>query len=484
MNQLKKYLIIILCLSVLSVFSRAGGGGGKKNTDSEKETSQTETSSWANSDHDKNDNHLENATSSLFDIPSWVFVSVGCVGFVLFVFIKNIENKQKQEERKQKQNSSTSSSKNTQSKLVIDNEFLDTNPGFDKQVFKNKVKTAFLGIQEAWTNQNLSNVRYWISDGIYQRFTIQFKMMHELGQKNIISNITIYSISFVKSNIEGNYSSITVSIKFKMDDQFISEKLPKLNQSFIDEVATEYWTFIKKSGTEKADLYHNTNCPNCGNNLSKNGGEVSKCPSCQTVTYFGDYDWILCEITQESDFEKHPELQNNHLLQAIYQEEDFSIQNMEDKASNAFVHYLYATAQHKQSHFARFATDSVINTMQQSITKPIIYNRFYMNSVNCSNYSQQENTHALDFDIRYTAQTVELSNNTIIEQTNSTQEKLVKLTLSREIGKKSTKSNYWSHECPSCGAPYKNTYSINCSYCNEKTNVTKYDWVVTNINDC
>ena len=73
------------------------------------------------------------------------------------------------------------------------NQFLQENPDFNLNEFFAKVKTAFISIQTAWAEKNLSNVRRFISDGVYQRFNTQFKMMTLLKQNDIISNVTIRS---------------------------------------------------------------------------------------------------------------------------------------------------------------------------------------------------------------------------------------------------------------------------------------------------
>ena len=44
-------------------------------------------------------------------------------------------------------------------------------------MFDAKVRSAFIKIQRAWTEQHISSVRPFISDGMYQRFATQFRMM-------------------------------------------------------------------------------------------------------------------------------------------------------------------------------------------------------------------------------------------------------------------------------------------------------------------
>lgn len=448
------------------LYSRAGGGGGRSHSSSHS------SSSHHSSSHSSNHSGRSSGTISGQAILI-IFGSV--IGIlVLAAILTSIRRKTNNQRGNGNKNKSDSN------KPIITTEFMNANPGFNKEQFKSKVKIAFLSIQEAWSQQNLSKVRNWISDGIYQRFNLQFEMMKQLEQKNLISNVTIQQIKFVKAYVESNFSVITIEIHFKMDDKFISEKMKHLNENYTGEEAMEYWTFIKKSGAIDKDLYSNNSCPNCGNELNKDGGEVSKCPSCSTVTYLGDYDWVLSEITQEDDYEYDNEIDEDEInkLTELKKEEEFCIQNMEDKASNAFVHYLFASAWNESSHFKRFATDKVIDEINSEKDEPYIYNRIYLNSVTYSECTFDEDTHHLNFIVVYSAQKVQLKNNDVKEIDEDVETYWGGLTLSRKAGVK-TKSRLWSHECPNCGAPYNDSTSSSCSYCNAKINSPTLDWVVT-----
>jgi predicted lipid-binding transport protein (Tim44 family) len=363
----------------------------------------------------------------------------------------------------------------------IDGAFLAANAGFDQDKFKEKVKTAFMAIQQAWMDQNLKKVRKWISDGVYQRFSIQFEMMKKLGQTNQLSNIKINDLQFVKSYTESNFSIITVGINFTMDDKFVSEKMPKLNESYKGDQAVEYWTFVKKSGAVTKDLYHSSSCPNCGNALNEDGGEVSKCPSCGTVTYLGDYDWVLSEITQADDYAADSYYNPADASVApVRAEEEFCMQNMEDKASNAFVHYLFASAWNKSTYFNRFATDEVIAAIDAEKDEPYVFNRIYVNRVSFAAYSPAPQMHMLHFTIVYSGQKVKLEGDKVKLIDNDITTRMANLTLSRKAGAVS-KSKLWSHECAGCGAPYTDSTSVKCDFCGSKINSPDNDWIVTGL---
>ncbi|MCD6018343.1 MAG: hypothetical protein K0S53_1464 [Bacteroidetes bacterium] len=467
---LKMFLFAFLIYST-QAFSRAGGGGGGSSHSS---SSSSHSSSHSSSSH-RSSGHGTQA-------PPWVVkIVVGIVICVVLFFIIVItkaiiyskKHPELSENKSRKQNSGP----------VITEAFTKANPGFDKDAFKTKVKTAFLAIQNAWQEQDLSKVRNWISDGVYQRFCLQFDMMKQLGQTNRLSNISITKTEFVKAAIEGNYSILTVAIYFKMNDQFISEKLPELNENYIAEHAMEYWTFIKKSGAIDKNLYSDNSCPNCGNELNKNGGEVSKCPSCETITYLGDYDWVLSEITQEDDYEDDIDYDPNeeHLL-TLRNNEDVCTQTMEDKAANAFIHYLFASAWNKPEYFNRFGTDEVVAELQKESDEPYIYNRMYVNRVTFSDCVFEKQMYHMNFTVVYTSQRVRLANNKVKKLDDDIETRWGEITLSRKEGKAHTKSKLWSYECSHCGAPHKDSTSTSCSYCNQKINTPEFDWIVTSIN--
>jgi len=369
----------------------------------------------------------------------------------------------------------------------IPGDFIAANPNFDAQAFTQKVSTAFMGIQDAWQNKNLSKVRKWISDGVYQRFTVQFTMMKMLEQTNTISNINIKQIRIEAATQEGAYSMITASVYFSDNDNFICKKHPEFNETFTGDTATEYWTFIKKTGVAEKDLYHSNNCPKCGQELGNDGGQVSKCPSCGTVTYLGDYDWVLCEITQEDDYnrEGYKIQPTDPNIVPLYADKDFCIQMMEDKASNAVMQYFASRTAHDLKYVQRFTSDELFARLEKQIkAEPkFIFNRLYTNAVDTISCVNVNNVYQVTFNIFYSAMRVqENANGSITKLDDTVIERTLQLTLAKKAGAVQ-KTQLWSFACPSCGAPYTDTTATECSYCQAKLNSTDNDWVIVNISE-
>jgi predicted lipid-binding transport protein (Tim44 family)/uncharacterized Zn finger protein (UPF0148 family) len=368
----------------------------------------------------------------------------------------------------------------------IPEDFLAKNPDFDTFKFKDKVRTAFTEIQNAWMFQDLSNVRKWITDGVYQRFHTQFIMMKQIEQMNEISNINIHHVFIDDVETDGVYDIVHVGIQYSMYDGFESKKFTRLNDGGTIQ-ATDFWSFIKKSGVKEKDLYHTTNCPNCGGNLPADGGETAKCPYCSTITYLGDYDWILAEITQPDDYynsnakyEKQGKFSKKIRAQ-MDEKQDFSLQLLEDKASNGYMQIMTALMLKKPEITRRFVSDALYEKIEQQLkSEPaFVFNRLYLNHVTSFDFYKENGKDNIVVALKRSSQKIKNTNSSAphFEQSIFSQDEV--LIMSRDTGAGKPQGSLYAHSCPNCGAPIKDTIELNCTYCNAQLNSTKYEWIIS-----
>lgn len=368
----------------------------------------------------------------------------------------------------------------------LSQEFLAKNPDFNKENFKQKVRTAFTQIQNAWMFQDLSNVRKWISDGVYQRFNTQFIMMKEIDQLNEISDINIQQIFIDEVETDGVYDIVHVGIQYSMYDAFTSKKYNQLNDGGPLR-AMDYWSFIKKSGVKEKDLYHTTNCPNCGGNLPADGGEIAKCPYCSTITYLGDYDWILAEITQPDDYhnanskyEKQGKF-SKKIREQIGEKQDFSLQLLEDKASNGYMQMMTALVMKKPEITRRFVSDKLYAKIEQRIQSEskFVFNRLYLNHVTSFDYFRENNKDNIVVALKCSAQKIKNTDSSSPQFDRSIFSNNEVLIMSRDVDAGKPQGSLYAHSCPNCGAPVKDTIELNCTYCQAQLNSTKYEWIIS-----
>src|SRR4029077_18688564 len=83
-------------------------------------------------------------------------------------------------------------------------------PPFAEPNFIDRVSRAFLKIQEAWSRQHLGAVRPFISDGIRERFTLQFKMQEAAGYRNQLDAVEIRQARIAAIASDSQFDTIHV----------------------------------------------------------------------------------------------------------------------------------------------------------------------------------------------------------------------------------------------------------------------------------
>jgi len=367
--------------------------------------------------------------------------------------------------------------------------FKQQNPDFNITAFTEKVKSAFSQIQTAWDAQNLGPVRKFISDGVYQRFNTQFKMMKILKQKNTINKLEIKNVYIDKIESDGLFDIVHVAIHASINDKFVSELYPELNSGGSEEFV-EYWSFIKKRGATEGNLFNTPNCPKCGGELPKDATDVSKCPYCNTITNNGEYDWILAEITQADDYvSSNPKLNKEGGLSRKIREmfaktPEFSIQNIEDKVSNGYLQIETSKVLKDNTIMRRFVTDDVLESVTNTFKGDnFVYNRIYLNDVTLIGAKQEGDKNVLMVAVKVSYQRVVPDGKKVKILDPSVTSKNEIVFVSRDILAGENKGSVYAHSCPSCGGPIADTIDTKCSYCNAEINSTKNEWIISGIMD-
>jgi len=370
--------------------------------------------------------------------------------------------------------------------------YKQNNPQFSEQDFRNKVTVAFYGIQDAWAAQDMKRVRKFISDGIYQRFNVQFIMMKKLQQYNELSGIQIHSMTVSDYKRDGAYDVIDVAIHASMTDRFISKKIQRLSSGGYESFV-EYWTFIKKSTAALNDIYENPNCPQCGAAIPEIQGETGICPYCKAVVNSGDFDWVLSEITQADDYTYsqsygHKQLNLQMKIQKLFTgDEGFSVQKLEDKASNAFLQHEIALALRNPALARRFMREDSYQKLTSEIQQsaPLLYNRLYLNDVSLISHWAEGSMNYLGFFIRKSYQRLEMKRNNpdeleaIMDPVVRTQSMVI--VLCRDAAAQPPKGLLYAHQCPKCGGTLSDTTDTKCPYCTSEVNSPNFDWVVDGV---
>lgn len=465
----KFYFTALLFLySLPNLYARLGGGGGNK---SRRSSSRSSGSSWHSSSGSRSSSSSYGHSSGSGD--SFSINPIALVIFIVICVILYYYFKKKFPSMF----GSGSSSKNVAPTTFYNEKATDFPDGLDEK----KITFAFTEMQKAWQTKNLQSVRKWMSDGMYQRLHTQISIMNILKQRNELSGLRIENIRIADQRKDGDFDVVDLEFNFSVNDKFISEIYPKFNEEYYEDNIIEYWTLIRKQNTVSKDLYSTNNCPNCGDKLVDNLGEVSRCGSCKTLVNNPAYDWILCEITQEDDYDPQQYLlTDQEFLKLFENDKDFAIQKMEDIASNIFMQIMEVFSGAKTEILNKFSDNHSLSQIMEMKKDydGIIFNRLYTNAVTLDNYSTEDDTIDLKFVISATYSEVKLEHNKIQKVDEFKTEEFY-MTLSRSKNAVLSQEISYSHECPSCAAPYDDTTLDNCSYCGAPFVDKTKNWALT-----
>jgi hypothetical protein len=211
-------------------------------------------------------------------------------------------------------------------------------PAFDPGAFCNRVGNGFIKLQQAWCEQNLQAVRPFISDAVHERFSLQFAEQRAEGYRDYMDRIGIDNMVINDATSDEIYDEVSLAITAHAADFKISlvDGSPIHGRAPV-EPFVEIWTFLRRRGaatlTGKPGLMEG-NCPNCGAAIELN--ESANCKNCGALLRSGQYDWVLSEITQASEWNPGRHAMVPGLNELRQRDPDLNVQALEDRASVIF----------------------------------------------------------------------------------------------------------------------------------------------------
>jgi uncharacterized tellurite resistance protein B-like protein len=394
------------------------------------------------------------------------------------------------------------------SKLIPDADNISTinslrgdDPTFNAETFKTRLQKAFADIQSAWTNRDLSGVEHFLSDGIYEQFSIQ---LDEYKRDHIIDHLEglkIKSLSFLKYEKDNVFSTIHVAIHA----EGINYRKSDIDNKFIDgsysvEPFAEVWTFVRKSHVKSQDSKGSLlegNCPNCGNPIRM--GRLAKCEICGSFLRSGEHDWVLTKITQRSEW------RGVHSSISIpgyekYKEEDpgFNIQNIEDKVSVMFWRRNIAAKLQDTAFLRKISTNEYCDHMEK-LYKPDLNDEytFYKNcgvgSITLKGIGSFPSVDIALVEVLWAGRLATIFNASNFNPSNPNSSKsrikLAGVQHFREIfilirspkAKTPMEKSLSSAHCPNCGAPEATSKDNECQYCGTVMNSGETSWVLKDV---
>ena len=354
---------------------------------------------------------------------------------------------------------------------------ISKDPAFNKINFLERAKKAFIIVQKAWSNRDLSKAEAFLADGTYEQFQIQINTMKAEHEIDLMKDINIKKAIIVRLSSKAGYDSLSVqftvnAVNYRIDDRNNAFK----NGSKTPEEFTEIWTFMRRTGTKtiKNGLIEGF-CPNCGAKIE--GARLSKCPSCSALLRSGQHDWILTGITQASEW-RNANAENPIAYNSmISKDNSLNISHLEDKLTVIFWRLVEANRTNSAEPIQKVSTDEFVQSYSNSN-----YSKIFPKCKECALGSQEIIgfvTNREDYD--YLIGQLVWSGVSVPSNNKIFRKPVVILRRKKGVTSDPEKS-FCSTHCPNCGAKEPNDLSSNtCEYCGSVFNDDGKDWMLCDI---
>ncbi|ACD66184.1 import inner membrane translocase subunit Tim44 [Sulfurihydrogenibium sp. YO3AOP1] len=127
-------------------------------------------------------------------------------------------------------------------------------PYINEELILNLTKNIFYDIQKAWSNGDLSPVKNFLTDRMYQYLEEQLKDLKAKGLRNIVENPKIENLEIVHVEEEGDNKVVIVRLDASAIDYTVDSNGNIVEADKYNPVSfTEYWAFVGKALNWKLD---------------------------------------------------------------------------------------------------------------------------------------------------------------------------------------------------------------------------------------
>lgn len=361
---------------------------------------------------------------------------------------------------------------------------------FDQQTFLNRVERAFLVTQQAWSNQDLSTCRPFLSDGVHERFDLYIRMQKAENIRNRMKDVNVVSKRIVSITTDHHFDTIHVrmtasAISYNED---LTTKRRVAGQSLQSRITfTEIWSFSRRPtvSTNPVSSILEGRCPNCGSPIGI--VDKAKCDSCGTIVNAGQHDWVLSEITQDEEWVVPPAQHSVQKWNRLQKKDaGLNFQHLEDRASVIFWRCLMA------EYFDDFSYAApILHSSESQVPKrwrrgeKSFWKTPAVGVVEVINCSPAE---ADDFDrimvlVRWSA--TKASGDPRHPKLQGHQRIYSHVMILKRKSGVSSKAElaFSSFSCTGCGAPLEHGKTDQCGYCGAAINDGSGDWVLEDVVD-
>lgn len=352
-------------------------------------------------------------------------------------------------------------------------------PDFDISKISARVEHAFYMIKKGWSEHDMSSARGFITEGIYQRYAIQFNIQKAHQRHRKLKDVFIQQCELVGIEADKYFETLHFKISSCARQNTIATNIGNQPNQLLPVTNTvEYWTYIRLPGvkTRSEPGLMEGICPNCGAPLFLS--KFEQCQTCGSLVTSGEYDWILAKITQDSEWRfQNSKRQIKGVSEYQVVDPAFNLPIVEDRASVVFWRLQKAWLTQNTEPITSLAHPFYIEHFNNNELNNYYFDHISLGLCEVNSIEFGESFDKVIVLVKWKGTKVFLDTND--DQSGEIGYYAHYLTLVRKTGVSSDgKEGLHSQHCFSCGAPQTETYQERCQYCHTPFNQGDVDWVI------
>ena len=363
-------------------------------------------------------------------------------------------------------------------------------PAFDLIAFLDRTRALFVDVQDAWFMRVLDPVRRSLSDATYTRLAIQLKLLAAQGVRDAIADVQVVDLQIIGLEQSPAFDTVHVRVKAQLrDDDAVAsasdDEARALAKKRPLEPFTEVWSFVRKPGAVTQSSQGT--CPNCGAPFA--GGASNQCEFCKAIVNSGNYDWVLAEVTQGSEFSAAVEKAVPGFAQLQQRDPALSAEVLEDRASLTFWKWVDAQSSADAGRLAKIADPAFVSRVKADTEALATSNRrrvfleCAVGGVNTLAVTTDEASgrDIAQVEVRWSARIGTGPVGSKPPNVPSVPQRSV-FTLHRSSSATTPAANgLATSRCPNCAAPLSDNAAVSCEFCTTMLASGERDWVIREI---
>lgn len=164
---------------------------------------------------------------------------------------------------------------------------------YDEALFISKADHIFIMLLSAIMDNDLSSVKHYLSDEVYNNFNNLIETYKEKNYIRLFDEMNVKSTEITDTTFKDNKINIYITLTSRYMDYFVDSEGEYISGINDHRIEKRHKIVFTKDLNSK-EFNDAKRCPSCGSTLDINNSGV--CPYCKNIIDMKEYDYIITKL--------------------------------------------------------------------------------------------------------------------------------------------------------------------------------------------